>query len=210
VQTLHSVELVNDTRMEDITYAKVCDSGALPQRSHICRTRSRIGSTTLQLGVTCELTRDIERSFAKRLRIPKDVSFDLAALLEPLGVAIHASRRAELQQGSSTLVRGWRVGLLCAAVARTSSSSSVVVANVQRHGVKFAVKNDFAQGSFVVPRKRGQLTEENLQIAIDQDRLETRRRSRRTGCGLRVYRRGSAFAGCDLCKWVPMIAVMYD
>ena len=102
----------------------------------------------------------------KRFRLPEDISFDLGALLEPLAVAIHASRRAQVQKGCSTLVLGaGTVGLLCAAVAKACGSDSVIIADIQKDRLEFAVKNDFAHESFVVPQKRGVFTADKLEIA---------------------------------------------
>lgn len=92
--------------------------------------RCRIESIILQRSVICEFIRDIEWGFTERFSIPEDVSLDLEALLEPLGVAIHASRRAQLHKAFSTLLF-WNgaVGLLCAAVAKASGSGSVIIAD---------------------------------------------------------------------------------
>ncbi|VDK47931.1 unnamed protein product, partial [Cylicostephanus goldi] len=47
-------------------------------------------------------------------RLPENVTFDEAAMLEPLAVAVHACRRAEIEVGESVLVQGaGSVGTLC-------------------------------------------------------------------------------------------------
>ena len=103
---------------------------------------------------------------AKARRLPDNVSLALGAVLEPLGVAIHASKRAQTAPGSSTLVLGaGAVGLLCAAMSKVMGFSNVVIADIQAERVKFAIDNGFAHGGFVVPRKRGQDIGEKLQIA---------------------------------------------
>ena len=105
-------------------------------------------------------------------RLPSNVSLDLGAILEPLGVAIHASRRAQLVPGSTTLVFGaGAVGLLCAAMCKVSGASTVIIADIQAERVAFAVENGFAHGGFVVPMKRGQNIEEKLQIAKETAEL---------------------------------------
>jgi hypothetical protein len=99
-------------------------------------------------------------------RLPEDVSLDLGALLEPLGVAIHASRRAQLPHDSTVLVFGaGAVGLLVAAMARISGATTVVIADIDQGRVDFAVKNKFAHKGYTVPLKRGSSVEENLEIA---------------------------------------------
>ena len=92
--------------------------------------------------------------------------FDLGALLEPLGVAIHASRRAQLIEGCSTLILGaGAVGLLCAAMAKVAGSSTVRIADIQNERVHFAVANGFVDDGYKIYRKHGQDTQEKLQIA---------------------------------------------
>ena len=101
-------------------------------------------------------------------RLPNKVSFGLGALLEPLSVAIQACRRAQTTQGSSTLVLGaGAIGLLCAAMAKVTGSSNVVIADIQQERVKFATQNGFAREGHTVPTRRGQTIQENLQVAKD-------------------------------------------
>lgn len=93
---------------------------------------------------------------------------DLGAILEPLSVAIHAARRAQVAPKSTTLVFGaGAVGLLCAAMAKASGSAHVIIADIDKGRVDFATQNSFAHAGFVVPMKRGQTVEEKLEIAKD-------------------------------------------
>ncbi|KAL0260488.1 hypothetical protein SLS55_004177 [Diplodia seriata] len=99
-------------------------------------------------------------------KLPETLSLDLGALLEPLGVAIHATRRAQLPPLSSVLVFGaGAVGLLVAGMVKISGASNVVIADIDEGRVNFAVNNGFAHAGFTVPMKRGQTIEENLDIA---------------------------------------------
>jgi len=99
-------------------------------------------------------------------KLPDSLSLDLGALLEPLGVAIHANRRAGLPPSSTALVFGaGAVGLLVAAMAKISGCSTVVIADIDAGRVEFAVNHGFAHRGFVVPLKRGNSVEENLAIA---------------------------------------------
>jgi threonine dehydrogenase-like Zn-dependent dehydrogenase len=94
------------------------------------------------------------------------MSLDLGALLEPLSVAIQASKRAQLAPGSTILVFGaGAVGLLVAAMAKISGAGTVVIADIDAGRVQFAVDNKFAHRSFTVPMKRGNTIEEQLEIA---------------------------------------------
>ncbi|KAF2256800.1 GroES-like protein [Trematosphaeria pertusa] len=99
-------------------------------------------------------------------KLPDDVSLELGALLEPLGVAIQASKRAQLPAGSIVLVFGaGAVGLLVAAMAKISGAGTVIIADIDAGRVNFAVENKFAHRGFIVPLKRGNTIEENLEIA---------------------------------------------
>ncbi|KAK4466885.1 putative sorbitol dehydrogenase [Cladorrhinum samala] len=86
-------------------------------------------------------------------RLPDNISFDSAALLEPLSVALHAVNRAKPTPGSSALVLGaGAVGLLTAAMARQSGCSTVTIADVDQGRVDFAIAKGFATHGYVVQR----------------------------------------------------------
>ncbi|KAK7738674.1 hypothetical protein SLS63_002011 [Diaporthe eres] len=86
-------------------------------------------------------------------KLPDNVSFDAAALLEPLSVAIHASNRARPEAGSTALVLGaGTVGLLTAAMARQSGCTTVTVCDVDQGRVDYALDKGFATHGYVVPR----------------------------------------------------------
>ncbi|KAK7748849.1 hypothetical protein SLS53_000873 [Cytospora paraplurivora] len=81
------------------------------------------------------------------------MSFDAAALLEPLSVAIHAVNRARPEPGSTALVLGaGTVGLLTAAMARQSGCTVVTICDVDQGRVDYALANGFATHGYVVPR----------------------------------------------------------
>ncbi|KAI0840878.1 GroES-like protein [Hypoxylon sp. FL0890] len=86
-------------------------------------------------------------------KLPDHVSFEAAALLEPLSVAIHAVNRAAPAPGSTALVIGaGTVGLLTAAMARQSGCTSVTITDLDAGRVNYAVKKGFATHGFVAPR----------------------------------------------------------
>ncbi|OWP00055.1 alcohol dehydrogenase GroES-like domain-containing protein [Marssonina coronariae] len=85
--------------------------------------------------------------------IPDHVSFDAAALLEPLSVAIHSLNRAAPAPGSTALVIGaGTVGLLVAAMARQSGCTFVTIMGVDAGRADYAVSNGFATHGYVVSR----------------------------------------------------------
>lgn len=94
------------------------------------------------------------------------MSLDEGALLEPLSVAIHAVRRANLPNGSSVMVIGaGTVGLLTAAVLRVNDRNKILLADINENRVQFGTSNGFADEGLVVTRRRGGSEEENLAIA---------------------------------------------
>lgn len=102
---------------------------------------------------TAWLERVTARADLWRTRLPENVSFDAAALLEPLSVAIHARNRARPEAGSTALVLGaGTVGLLTAAMARQSGCTTVTVCDVDQGRVDYALEKGFATHGYVVPR----------------------------------------------------------
>ncbi|KAK8052024.1 sorbitol dehydrogenase [Apiospora rasikravindrae] len=86
-------------------------------------------------------------------KLPEHVSFDAAALLEPLSVAIHAVNRACPTPGSSALVIGaGTVGLLTAAMARHSGCTNVIICDLDAGRVDYALRSGFATHGYVIQR----------------------------------------------------------
>ncbi|KAK8235716.1 chaperonin 10-like protein [Phyllosticta capitalensis] len=84
-------------------------------------------------------------------RVPDHVSTGSVALLEPLAVAIHATRRAVVGQGDTAIVLGaGAVGLLTAAMAKLSGATTVLIADINVSRVKFALDHGFATRGYVV------------------------------------------------------------
>jgi (R,R)-butanediol dehydrogenase / meso-butanediol dehydrogenase / diacetyl reductase len=75
--------------------------------------------------------------------LPDDVDLRLAALVEPLAVACHDVRRAELEAGESAVVIGaGPIGLLVALVAR-AEGAEVVISEVNPARLRFATDLGF-------------------------------------------------------------------
>ncbi|KAF2730479.1 GroES-like protein [Polyplosphaeria fusca] len=99
-------------------------------------------------------------------RLPPSMPPSLGALVEPLSVAIHASRRASLPPNSTILVLGaGAVGLLVAAVARLSGAATVIIADIDAGRVNFAVEQRFAHVAYTVPMRRGADIAQELEFA---------------------------------------------
>jgi L-iditol 2-dehydrogenase len=94
---------------------------------------------------------------------------DAAALLEPLSVAIHATRRASIEQGDTVIVFGaGTVGLLVAAMAKMSGATTVLITDIDAGRVNYALQNGFAtKGYTVKPRRHLTSVAEKLAAAKD-------------------------------------------
>lgn len=99
-------------------------------------------------------------------KLPPALSLDLGAVLEPLSVAMHARDRANLPEGATVLVIGaGAVGLLAAAVSKAANAKTVVIADIQKDRIDFAVQHGFADASVLVPMERPQTIEDKLAYA---------------------------------------------
>ena len=83
-------------------------------------------------------------------------------------MAMHARDRANLPAGSTVLVFGaGAVGLLAAAVSKADGAKAVIIADIQKDRVDFALANGFADAGVIVPMARPQTIEEKLAYAQD-------------------------------------------
>jgi D-xylulose reductase len=72
-------------------------------------------------------------------KLPDHVSLQEGALIEPLAVAVHIVKQAEIKPGQSVVVMGaGPVGLLCCAVAKAYGASTVVSVDIQPPRLEFA------------------------------------------------------------------------
>jgi L-iditol 2-dehydrogenase len=92
-----------------------------------------------------------------------------AALLEPLSVAIHATRRGAIQPGNTVIVFGaGTIGMLVAALAKQSGATKVLIADIDAGRVTFALNHSFATDGFVVlPSQHDGSIDEKLRAAKD-------------------------------------------
>jgi len=73
--------------------------------------------------------------------MPGHMSFEEGALLEPLSVAVHAIKRANVQAGSHVLITGaGPIGLVVLLVARASGATRIVVTDVMENRLQVAKK----------------------------------------------------------------------
>jgi L-iditol 2-dehydrogenase len=99
-------------------------------------------------------------------RIPSHVSLEAAALLEPLSVAIHATRRAKVEPGATVIVFGsGTIGLLTAAMAQVCGASKVLIADIDTGRVGFALKHRYATRGAVLSIRQCESLEDRLEAA---------------------------------------------
>ncbi|KAI9890622.1 MAG: hypothetical protein M1814_003820 [Vezdaea aestivalis] len=114
--------------------------------------------------------------------LPGEMSLDEGALVEPLSVAVHIVRTANVKPGQSVIVFGaGPVGLLCGAVARAFGATKVVAVDIVQDKLDFATKYG-ATGAFLpsrtpAPETAKRLIEENAlgsgaDVAIDASGAE--------------------------------------
>jgi L-iditol 2-dehydrogenase len=89
-------------------------------------------------GAFCEFVK-IQSHFAYEL--PANISFDAAALIEPMSVCIWAAQKAQIESGTTVLIAGaGPIGVIMAQVARAFGATEVVVTDVQEKRLDFVKK----------------------------------------------------------------------
>ncbi|KAI9810608.1 MAG: hypothetical protein M1827_006170 [Pycnora praestabilis] len=95
-------------------------------------------------------------------KLPEHVSLDEGALVEPLSVAVHIVKQANVKPGNSVVVFGaGPVGLLCGAVAKAYGATKIVAVDIVESRLDFAVKYA-ATGKFLPSRTPASETAERL------------------------------------------------
>ncbi|SDI64811.1 L-iditol 2-dehydrogenase [Arthrobacter subterraneus] len=74
--------------------------------------------------------------------VPKTMTAEEAALVEPVSVAVHACRRGKVTAGSKVLITGaGPIGVLCAQVARAFGATEIVVSDPIPHRRDYAASH---------------------------------------------------------------------
>ncbi|VDM67438.1 unnamed protein product [Strongylus vulgaris] len=85
------------------------------------------------------LTRYVVHDADFCFKIPDNVTFEEAALLEPLSVGVHACRRANIQIGQSVLVQGaGPIGTLCMMTAKAMGAAKVAITDLDSNRLDLA------------------------------------------------------------------------
>lgn len=90
---------------------------------------------------------------ARTHRLPTNVTYESAALIEPLSVVLQGLRRSNLRAGESVLVLGaGAVGLLACAAAKASGAAFVAAVDIDQGRLDFAKANGWADATHLLPR----------------------------------------------------------
>ena len=90
-------------------------------------------------GAFCEYVA-IQSKFA--YEIPDSISFNAAALIEPLSVAIWALQRAEIKAGSTVLIAGaGPIGVIVAQAAKAMGATEIIITDISEDRLAFALKH---------------------------------------------------------------------
>ena len=143
--------------VQPFTSCNVCDT-CVQGRDNVCRQLKILG-----IHIDGCFAEYVKVPLKKVYRIPENVSFRLAALTEPLAVAVHDVRRSRLAVGETALIiGGGPIGLLIALVARYAGASRVVISEPNAYRIGVAQKLGF---EVVNPMETG--SEEKLMALTD-------------------------------------------
>lgn len=101
-------------------------------------------------------------------KLPKGMSLEEGALIEPLAVAVHIARQAKIRHGDRVVVFGaGPVGLLICAVAREFGAAKIIAVDIQKQRLEFA--SGFAATATFESRRIS--AEENARNLIEENDL---------------------------------------
>jgi D-xylulose reductase len=103
-------------------------------------------------------------------KLPESVSLQEGAVVEPLAVAVHIVKQADVRPGTSVVVAGaGPVGLLCCAVAKAFGASVIVSVDIVPERLEFA--KGYAATAVFTPGKNSS-AEENAERLKQENGLE--------------------------------------
>jgi len=101
--------------------------------------------------------------------LPESIGYEEAALFEPLGVALHAVRRAGVKMGDRVLVTGaGPIGLLAMLAARCAGATQIAVAdiNAQRLALAAGLEGG-ADQTLLLPAQAAELEQDSYDVALE-------------------------------------------
>ncbi|KAE9972927.1 hypothetical protein BLS_002159 [Venturia inaequalis] len=138
-------------------------------------------------------------------KLPDHVPFEQGALLEPLAVAVHCSRLADIKPGSSLVVFGaGPIGLLVCAVGRAFGASSITCVDIVDSRLEFAL-NYAASRTYRMRGDELTLSQETIQSRLGLEGgpdivIEATGAAPCIDCGIQALRRGGTFVQAGLGK----------
>lgn len=138
-------------------------------------------------------------------KLPSNISLQEGALIEPLGVAVHAAKQGGIKPGDSVVVFGaGPVGLLCCATAKAFGASKVIVADIQQNRLDFAKKylgvSTFLPGRVSAEENANRLKEENGLLAGVDVTLEASGAEPAVHAGIHALRTGGTYVQVGMGK----------
>jgi L-iditol 2-dehydrogenase len=87
--------------------------------------------------------------------LPESLSFTQGSLIEPLTVAVHVARQADLKAGESVAILGsGSIGGLLSGVSRVSGANPIIAADIRQHCMDAARERLGATHDFLLPDER--------------------------------------------------------
>ncbi|TVY57203.1 putative D-xylulose reductase A [Lachnellula suecica] len=139
-------------------------------------------------------------------KLPEFIGLDEGVLMEPLSVAVHASRLADIKIGQDFVIFGaGTVGLLCAAVAKAMGAKNIISVDVNASRLEFAT--NFAATASYLPAREDSPEDtaraiidnfdldEGVDVVIEATGAETC-----IDVGIQVLRRGGTYIQTGLGK----------
>ena len=139
-------------------------------------------------------------------KIPETMGLDEAVLVEPLSVAAHVARLADIKIGQDVVIFGaGTIGLLCAAVARSMGARKIISVDVKSSRLDFArtyaatctfqPENGFSAETTAQSIKETYSLDEGADTVIEATGAESC-----IEAGIQVLRRGGTFVQAGLGK----------
>ena len=140
IKTTHKTDLkVGDhVVVQPIISCNTCDL-CVQGKENLCSNLNILGINTA--GCFAEY---VKVPLKKVYKVSPNIDLKLAALMEPLAVAVHDVRNAEFMAGQTAfIIGGGPIGLLIAMVARLSGASKIVISEINDSRIKFIEEYGF-------------------------------------------------------------------
>jgi len=143
------IEEINSTKMKFKIGDKVVVNHLLPcGKCLLCREgKMRLCPNLHLLGIdeNGAFAEYIKVDVGRIIKIPDSLSFKMASLAEPVSVAVHAARKAQVAVGDTIVVMGGGpIGQLIAQICKLSGASKIILSEIVPERIEFAQKMGLA------------------------------------------------------------------